>query len=221
MGIKALRAEFVPAHWLRPGDAPPVRCWLRCSLRGAPPGLFGYCCRLEPALTRAVPPAGRPRRPASFVGGALLRASGLLARFARVGWWFAGRRAVSVPEARLHSRRPGRGLSRPASARRPGWPRFVGAPLRLPGASPCPRRGPRTACSVGAGLPWSGSPCLLRMTLSGRFRLRRIAHWATASLDPPFRGRAASGLAAGSRSFRSCGRRPVCHAPAGAPPVEA
>ena len=33
--------------------------------------------------------------------------------------------------------------------------------------------------------PLKRSHCLFRMTRSGRFLLRRIAHWATASLAPP------------------------------------
>ena len=38
--------------------------------------------------------------------------------------------------------------------------------------------------AVIRGSPWSASHCSFRLTRSGRFLLRRIAHWATASFAP-------------------------------------
>ena len=42
------------------------------------------------------------------------------------------------------------------------------------------------ATSIVALLAWSASHCSFRLTHSGRFLLRRIAHWATASFVPLF-----------------------------------
>ena len=48
------------------------------------------------------------------------------------------------------------------------------------------RRRGSSATSIVALLAWSASHCSFRLTHSGRFLLRRIAHWATASFVPLF-----------------------------------
>ena len=71
--------------------------------------------------------------------------------------------------------------------------RFTGSPERDPGELKVQvsqeqvkegRGSPAT--SIVALLAWSASHCSFRLTHSGRFLLRRIAHWATASFVPLF-----------------------------------
>ena len=194
--------------------------------RRAPPGLSGIAVWSGPPYLRVLP-AVLPRPPsAPSSPGALLRSPGLRCGLFLPGCWPPGLRPISgsfapptpgririPPRLRASTLSPGvLSPGRRSAAVRGSTPR---GPLRLPGAPRCPRWGPRTACSNIAGLAWSASPCSFRMTHSARFRLRRTAHRAAASLVPPFRGRAASGLPAGSRPFGVSPDRPAGLRPCG------